>query len=113
MKTGKVEDHVDEVKQRDRFGDPLKLIKSSLMKYEKIGSTGDDLMYRVLTTQSGKKFCLQKCRFPATQNRLGIEPGSRWDGVDRSNQYEKRWFARQNDLYQNKSAFHKWATNDM
>ena len=50
MKQGKTEDVVDEVKQRDRFGDPLKLIKSSLLKYEKVGGTGDDMMYRVLTT---------------------------------------------------------------
>lgn len=70
-------------------------------------------MYRVLTTQSGKQFYLPKCLFPATQNRLGVEPGSRWDGVDRSNQFEKKWLARQNDLNQNKSAFHTWATNDM
>ena len=54
------------MKERDRFGDPLKLIKSSLMKYEKAGGYGDDMMYRVLTTQSGKKFILKKSLFPAT-----------------------------------------------
>jgi hypothetical protein len=85
MKEGKEDSYTKELKARDRFGDPLKLIKSSLMRYEKVGGSGDDMMYRVLTTQSGRKFVLPRCKFPPTQNRLQIEPGSRWDGVDRSN----------------------------
>ena len=97
-----------ELKDRERFGDPLKLMQSTTVRY---GS--GNMSYRILTTQSGKKYILQRCKFPGTQNRFGIEPGSKWDGVDRGNDYERRWMAREADLEANKSAFHKWATEEM
>ena len=98
-----------ELKEKDQFGDPLKLMQSKTISYGK----SSDLQYRVLTTQNGHKYILKRCKFPSTQNRFGIEAGSRWDGVDRSNNYERKWMARQADLEANKSAFHKWATQEM
>lgn len=56
---------------------------------------------------------MPRSKFPATQNRFGIEPGSRWDGVDRSNKYEKRWLAKVNEVKDDKNAFHKWAADEM
>ena len=46
-------------------------------------------------------------------NRFKLAPGHRWDGVDRSNGYEKDFFKQQSQARLDATTAHKWATADM
>ena len=63
----------------DRFGDPM------LRMIEKDKKENAEYLEIIST--------YKKCMFRGIPNRFGIEPGHRWDGVDRSNGYERKYLA--------------------
>jgi hypothetical protein len=45
----------------------------------------------------------KKSKFPTIPNRYGIEAGHRWDGVDRSNGYERKYISTLNEKRETKT----------
>lgn len=46
-------------------------------------------------------------------NRYNIQPGYRWDGVDRSNGYETQLFAKMAEKKATAQMAYKWSVEDM
>jgi len=88
------EDLSNMLKQRERDGDPMAayITKSS----KKLETTG-------------------KPRYtgPVVPNRFNIWPGYRWDGVDRSNGFEKQRFLEIGKKKNLSDAAYKWSVEDM
>lgn len=83
------DEKVNEVEKREtKRDDPALMFDKKLRRdFSKGGS-------RKYVSITGRK--LYKNGFPA--NRFNIRPGWRWDGVDRSNGFEKRWFEKQAEI---------------
>lgn len=71
----------DELRERERWNDPMAPMLASKKSSSKGGKS----------IGGGKAY--QGAFEP---NRYGIRPGWRWDGVDRGNGFERKWFAARN-----------------
>ncbi|XP_057477814.1 pre-mRNA-splicing factor cwc-26-like [Actinidia eriantha] len=49
----------------------------------------------------------------AAPNRYGIKPGRHWDGIDRSNGFEKQMFKRTNEKQATEKEAYLWSVSDM
>lgn len=84
----------EEQMEKDRWGDPMaKLIKKKSSKNKTIRPK-----------YNGP---------PPPPNRFNIEPGYRWDGVDRSNGFEEKYFQMKNQKESTSEVAYKWSTEDM
>lgn len=87
------EDLNDELKERERWNDPAA---------------------QFMTKKSTKQSVTGKPLYQGAgpPNRYSIRPGHRWDGVDRSNGFEKEYFAAQNRRQANKDLNYAWQMDE-
>jgi hypothetical protein len=95
----------DDMRYKQRFGDPMKELIAS--KNIKRGESND------MANKRERGFYLPKCKFVAGVNRFGIEPGYRWDGVDRSTGFEKKYLESINLRNAREHEYHKLRTEEM
>lgn len=82
----------EDMKDQDRWNDPAAAFLTN--KKRGVSRTGKPLY-----------------KGAAPPNRFGILPGYRWDGVDRSNGFEKKWFQVQNARKNRAQLEHDWQTD--
>lgn len=92
------EDLDEYLKQQERIGDPmLDYIRSKKKEKDRQEGRPQKPVY--------------KGAFP--DNRFGIRPGYRWDGVDRSNGFEKKWFEMMGKKKAVEEEAYKYSVEDM
>lgn len=91
------EDLEEMLKQQERSGDPM--LQYMRQQKEK--------------KKDPKTLSMPTYQGPYPENRFNIRPGYRWDGLDRSNGYEKKLFDIQNTKRADRDDSYKYSTEDM
>lgn len=89
----------DYLRKQERDGDPMLAYMREKEKERKFGS--------------GKVMMMPKYQGSYALNRFNIAPGYRWDGVDRSNGYEKKYFDVQSSKKAGQEEAYRYSTEDM
>ncbi|XP_057478674.1 uncharacterized protein LOC130766024 isoform X2 [Actinidia eriantha] len=104
------------LKERLRWGDPMahlvkrkhsELVLPDLGENEKMKESG------FIIPQDIPSHSWLKRGLDAAPNRYGIKPGRHWDGVDRSNGFEKQMFKRTNEKQATEKEAYLWSVSDM
>ncbi|CAN6481075.1 unnamed protein product [Victoria cruziana] len=104
------------LKERVRWGDPMAHLvkrKNTFLELEDLGNDEKMKESGFVVPQAIPNHSWLKRGVDPAANRYGIRPGRHWDGVDRSNGFEKDLFKRQNDKKTTKDEAYLWSVADM
>ncbi|XP_077235222.1 pre-mRNA-splicing factor of RES complex protein [Tasmannia lanceolata] len=104
------------LKERVRWGDPMAHLvkrKHSDLILDDLGDNDKMKESGFVIPQAIPMHSWLKRGIDASFNRYSIRPGRHWDGVDRSNGYEKGLFQRQNEKKATEREAYLWSVSEM
>ncbi|XP_057968014.1 uncharacterized protein LOC131157697 [Malania oleifera] len=104
------------LKERVRWGDPMAHLVKKKHSESFLPDLGDSEKMKesgFIIPQDIPSHSWIKRGLDAAPNRYGIKPGRHWDGVDRSNGYEKELFKRMNEKQATEREAYLWSVSDM
>ncbi|XP_021830605.1 BUD13 homolog [Prunus avium] len=104
------------LKERVRWGDPMAHLVKKKYSEPVLPDLGDSEKMKesgFIIPQEIPNHSWLKRGLDAAPNRYGIRPGRHWDGIDRSNGFEKGMFKRKNDKQATEAEAYLWSVADM
>lgn len=102
--------------ERVRWGDPMAHLVKKKHSEPVLADLGDSEKMKesgFIIPQDIPSHSWIKRGLDAAPNRYGIRPGRHWDGVDRSNGYEKQLVKRMNEKQATEREAYLWSVSDM